>query len=89
MQMTEQEFDEAVEQLQINGLYGVKGECEARVFSAACFVMHHRLRLPDGEAWSGPTNDELSDFLFGISDKQRHRLKQIADALVERGETLH
>ena len=89
MQMTEQEFDEAVEQLQINGLYGVKGDCEARVFSAACFVMHHRLRLPDGEAWSGPTNDELSDFLFDISDKQRKRLKRIAETLVEQGETLH
>lgn len=51
--------------------------------------MHHRLRLPHGEAWSGPTNDELSDFLFDISDKQRKRLKRIADALIEQGETLH
>ena len=89
MQMTEEQFDEAVEQLQVNGLYGVKGEREARVFSAACFVMRHRLSLPDKEEWSGPTSEELSDFLFDISDKQRKRLKRIAEALIEQGETFH
>ena len=89
MQMTEEQFDEAVEQLQVNGLHGVKGECEARVFSAACFVMRHRLSLPDKEVWSGPTSEELSDFLFDISDKQRKRLKRIAEALIEQGETFH
>jgi len=88
--MTEQQFDEAVEKLQIEGLGGVGSECTARVFSAACFVMHHRLSLPDKEeVWSGPTSEELSDFLFDISDKQRKRLKRIADALIEQGETLH
>jgi hypothetical protein len=89
VQMNQQQFDEAVEKLQIEGLGGVGSECTARVFFAACFVMSHRLNLPDGKEWSGPTSDDLSDFLFDISDKQRKRLKRIADALIERGETFH
>jgi hypothetical protein len=91
MEMTELQFDEAVEQLEQAGLAGVDGsEPVARVFAATCFVMRQWLGLPDSkEIWKGPTSKELSAFLACLKGRQRKRLKQIADALVERGETLH
>ena len=91
MQMTEEQFDEAVDQLEQADLAGVDGnEQVARVFAAACFVMRQWLGLPDPkENWKGPTSKELRAFLACLKGHQRKRLKQIAEALVERGETLH
>ena len=90
MQMTEQQFDEAIEQLEQAGLAGVDGtEPVSRVFAVSCFVMRQQLRLSDNKSWSGPTSAELTEFLTSISDVQRKRLKQIADALIEQGETLY
>jgi hypothetical protein len=82
MRMTQQQFDEAVDLLEQEEWPDDQDECRARVFAASCSVMRQRLRLPDDEAGLGPSAEELSEFLVGLNEVQRKRLKQIAETLM-------
>jgi hypothetical protein len=81
MQMTKQQFDEAVDLLEQEVWPDDEDECRALVFTASYFVMRQRLRLPDDEAWLGPSAGQLSEFLVGLNEVQRKRLKQVAETL--------
>jgi hypothetical protein len=81
MQMTKQQFDEAVDLLEQEVWPEDEDECRALVFTASCFIMRQRLRLPDDAAWLGPSAGQLSEFLVGLNEVQRKRLKQIAETL--------
>ena len=82
MRMTKQQFDEAVDLLEQEVWPDDENECRSRVFVASCSVMRQRVRLPDDEAWLGPSAEELSEFLLGLNEVQRERLKQIAETLI-------
>jgi hypothetical protein len=82
MRMTKQQFDEAVDLLEQEVWPDDEDECRVRVFTASYFVMRQRLRLPEDEAWVGPSAGELSEFLVGLNEVQRKRLKQIAETLI-------
>jgi hypothetical protein len=82
MRMTKQQFDEAVDLLEQEVWPDDEDECRVRVFTASYFVMRQRLRLPEDEAWVGPSTGELSEFLVGLNEVQRKRLKQIAETLI-------
>jgi hypothetical protein len=92
MQMTKQQFDEAVDLLE-QELWPDdedEDECRARVFVASCFVMKQRLRLPEDEAWLGPSAKQLSEFLVGLNAEQLKRLKHLAETLIDAPErSLH
>jgi hypothetical protein len=88
MRMTKQQFDEAVDLLEQEVWPDDEDECCVRVFTASYFVMRQRLRLPDDEAWVGPSAEKLSEFLVGLNEVQRKRLKQIAETLIGGPETI-
>ena len=88
MRMTKQQFDEAVDLLEQEAWPDEEDECRVRVFTASYFVMRQRLRLPEDEAWVGPSAGELSEFLVGLNGVQRKRLKQIAETLIGGPETI-
>jgi hypothetical protein len=44
--------------------------------------------LPDDEAWLGPSAEKLSEFLVGLNEVQRKRLKQITETLIGGPETI-
>jgi hypothetical protein len=88
MRMTKQQFDEAVDLLEQEVWPDDEDECRVRVFTASYFVMRQRLRLPEDEAWVGPSAGELSEFLVGLNEVQRKRLKQIAETLIGGPETI-
>ena len=60
MRMTKHQFDEAVDLLEQEVWPDDEDECRVRVFTASYFVMRQRLRLPEDEAWVGPSTGELS-----------------------------
>jgi hypothetical protein len=84
MRMTKRQFDEAVDLLEqeVWPDDDDEDECRARVFAASYFVMRQHLRLPDDDAWLGPSAKELSEFLTSLSEVQRKRLRHIAETLV-------
>ena len=78
--MTKQEFDEAVERLRQG--HKAKTDAEVRVYVAASFVMRQRLNragMPEDQAWEGPTDAELAEFLASMDPRQRKLLKGIAE----------
>jgi hypothetical protein len=86
MQMTNQQFDTAVEQLQQNQHPDSEWlEIHARIVTAAYFVIKQRQRVPDEAEWTVPPEPELlamvREFLADLSAIQRNRLKRIAESL--------
>jgi hypothetical protein len=80
--MTKQQFDEAVERLQV--LWPPlknKTEVDVRVVVAACLVMRQRRGIPADQPWGGPTDAELAEFLAGLDRVRRKRLKLQVEAL--------
>jgi hypothetical protein len=94
MQMTNQQFDTAVEQLQQNQRPDSEWlEIHARIVTAACFVIKQRQGIPDEAEWTVPPEAELlamvREFLDDLSTIQRKRLKRIAESLRMEKRTLH
>jgi hypothetical protein len=94
MQMTNQQFDTAVEQLQQNQRPDSEWlEIHARIVTAACFVIKQRQGVPNDAAWTVPPEPELlamvREFLADLSAIQRKRLKHIAESLRMEKTTLH
>ena len=94
MQMTNQQFDTAVEQLQQNQRSDSEWlEIHARIVTAACFVIKQRQGVPDDAEWTVPPEPELlamvREFLDDLSAIQRSRLKRIAESLRMQKRTLH
>ena len=77
--MTKQEFDEAVEGLRQG--HKAETDAEVRVFVAASFIIRQRRGMPEDQAWEGPTDAELAEFLAGADRRQRKLLKEIAEGL--------
>jgi hypothetical protein len=94
MRMTKQQFDTAVDLLQQNLWPESELDSQARVFTAACYVIKHRRSIPDDVDWPGPITaelmTELSEFFAGLDDVQRKKLKRIAESLIKgRDEYIH
>ena len=94
MQMTNQQFDTAVEQLQQNQRPDSEWlEIHARIVIAAYFVIKQRQGAPDEAEWTVPPEPELlamvREFLADLSVIQRNRLKRIAESLRMEKTTLH
>jgi hypothetical protein len=94
MQMTNQQFDTAVEQLQQNQRPDSEWlEIHAQIVTAACFVIKQRQGIPDEAEWTVPPEAELlamvREFLDDLSTIQRKRLKRIAESLRMEKRTLH
>jgi hypothetical protein len=94
MQMTNQQFDTAVEQLQQNQRPDSEWlKIHARIVTAACFVIKQRQGIPDEAEWTVPPEAELlamvREFLDDLSTIQRKRLKRIAESLRMEKRTLH
>jgi hypothetical protein len=93
MEMTKQQFDTAMEQLQQNQRPdGEWLEIHARIVTA-CFVIKQRQGVPDDAEWTLPPERELlamvREFLADLSAIQRNRLKRIAESLRMEKTTLH
>jgi len=90
MRMTRQQFDTAVDLLQRK--QQSDSEIQARVIAAALSVISHRRGITD-DNWPGSLTPELmtelSEFLSGLDNGQRKKLKSIADSLIMEKTPLH
>jgi hypothetical protein len=94
MEMTKEQFDTAVEQLQQNQRPDDEWlEIHARIVTTAYFVIKQRQGVPDDAEWTVPPEPKLlamvREFLADLSALQRKRLKRVAESIRMERTTLH